>query len=76
MFRSLSLVDAADDVREVLTFDAVFFFPARRFQQRNAGFEFFHAEYSLLPVFREESPKIFFTLSIIKLKWLSGHKRN
>src|SRR6266487_6392474 len=29
----------------------------------------------LLPAFREESPKIFFTLSIIKLKWLGGHKQ-
>jgi hypothetical protein len=29
---------------------------------------------SLLPVFRDERPKIFFTLSIIKVKRLTGHE--
>src|SRR6266487_2106821 len=31
---------------------------------------------SLLPVLREERPKIFLTLSIIKLKGLTGQKQN
>src|SRR5437588_12410530 len=31
---------------------------------------------SLLPVLREERPKIFFTLSIIKLKCLCDHNEN